>query len=119
MVARWNQKTPVPVFGLPAKAVAISAGGYFTCAVGMDAKVFCWGFNDVGQLGNGTLSASTTPVLVTGLGGVKSVSVAATHACALRIDGSVWCWGACYSDCLGNGITGASNVPVAVKGSLP
>jgi alpha-tubulin suppressor-like RCC1 family protein len=46
-------------------AVAISTGGAFTCALGADARVRCWGDNTVGQLGMGSTSTNNlSPVVV-------------------------------------------------------
>jgi alpha-tubulin suppressor-like RCC1 family protein len=42
----------------------IAAGADFTCARAFDGALYCWGANHLGQLGNGTLSASLTPTLV-------------------------------------------------------
>jgi alpha-tubulin suppressor-like RCC1 family protein len=44
--------------------VAISAGANHTCATGSDQNLYCWGANDVGQLGDGTDHLGLTPVLV-------------------------------------------------------
>jgi alpha-tubulin suppressor-like RCC1 family protein len=81
-----------------------------------DSTVTCQGSNSSGQLGNGTLISSTTPVVVTGLTGVKTLSVGNTHSCALKTDGTVACWGRNSSGELGNGSTTSSNVPVTVTG---
>jgi len=45
-------------------AVAVSAHeGNHTCALLSDATVACWGFNDFGQLGDGTITARFVPTL--------------------------------------------------------
>ena len=49
-----------PVVGLD-HIVALSPGGYHTCAVRADGAVFCWGGNWAGQLGLGTIGYRTTP----------------------------------------------------------
>src|SRR5438876_1878896 len=64
--------SPVTVSGIPT-AVAISAGGWHTCALLRDGTVQCWGENTYGQLGNGATTAppapgrSSTPATVTGI----------------------------------------------------
>jgi len=52
---------------LPAKATAIAAGDTSACALLATGEVACWGGNDGGQLGDGTLLDRPTPVRVAGL----------------------------------------------------
>ncbi len=44
--------------------IDVTAGFGFTCALASDYTVSCWGRNDHGQLGNGTLKKSNVPVSV-------------------------------------------------------
>ena len=123
---KQTQAKPVAVFAQPANAIGITAGNGFTCAVDVDAKVWCWGVNGAGQLGSGTGADSTTPVFAKGLSGVKQVVAGWDHACARRTDGSVWCWGYDEGDSqpgtlgvgkvLGNKL---QPVPAPVIGTLP
>ena len=64
----------------------------------------CWGYNGFGQLGDGTMTDSLTPVQVLGLtSGVASATIGSQHACALTTSGGVQCWGKNYAGQLGNG----------------
>lgn len=119
-----NRLTPVTViFSLNnplTNVVAIALGESHTCALVTVGVPLCWGLNSSGQLGNGTVSSSPTPVGVLGLTNVVGIATAgalgSSHTCALRADGTVRCWGANGSGQLGNGTTLQSNVPVTVSG---
>lgn len=82
--------------GTPRQAVvALGAGADFTCALTRDGAVFCWGRNDVGQLGLGTSDALAHPVptRVKLDAAAVSLGVGYDHACVTTADGAAWCWG--------------------------
>ena len=104
------QITPVAVTGLSSGVTAIAAGQSFSLAV-QNGGVYAWGYNNFGQLGDGTTSNRNTPVAVTGLpGGVSSIAAGRDHSLAV-IDGYVYAWGGNYSGELGDGTTNESNTP--------
>ncbi len=114
----------IEVGGIVLQVRQIGVGGAglqgHTCAVTLDeGGVKCWGNNMFGQLGNGTLVPSTTPVSVTGLeSGVTSVSTSALHNCAVTSSGEVKCWGKNNYGQLGvsSGSTSFSALPLSVLG---
>lgn len=116
-----GRNTPVDVTGLAAPAEAIAAGANHTCARLMDGTVWCWGNDEYGQLGDGTIvkgvavKGKATPVQVAGLENAILVAAGARHTCALTGKG-VFCWGDNSSGQLGDGTTEASPLPVEVTG---
>jgi alpha-tubulin suppressor-like RCC1 family protein len=74
--------------------VQVSAGGLFTCAR-VAGRVWCWGGNFHGQLGNGRFANSAAPVEVALPRTEVAVDVVAgeEHACARTESGRVYCWG--------------------------
>jgi alpha-tubulin suppressor-like RCC1 family protein len=59
-----QRHTPVAVAGLSSGATAVATGPYQSCAVLGSGPVLCWGNNQYGQLGDGTIINRYTPVLV-------------------------------------------------------
>ncbi|MGB2762761.1 MAG: hypothetical protein WBC21_04510 [Minisyncoccales bacterium] len=108
-----------------------SSGGDYNCALKNDGTVYCWGMNDYwwgipcgGQLGDGTITDSTTPVQVKGVGGVgnltniSAVSTGFIHSCALESNGRAYCWGCNNGGQIGDGTSGNTRTtPVCVKGT--
>jgi alpha-tubulin suppressor-like RCC1 family protein len=90
------------VASLPA-AATVTAGGAHSCAALTDGRVFCWGANDQGQLGDGDNVPSLVPVPVPALTAVVQVAAGRAHTCARQRDGAVWCWGGNDSGQLGDG----------------
>jgi alpha-tubulin suppressor-like RCC1 family protein len=96
--------------------VSLSAGGFHSCALTANDSLWCWGKNDVGQLGVGKTGPRALPTKVQGLAPVSRVDAAGAHTCAVDRQGAAWCWGANASGQLGNGETKVSPTPVRVKG---
>lgn len=101
---------PVQVLNLN-KVTAIATGGYYTCALINNSgatSVWCWGHNNFGQLGNGNITNSSSPVQVlvssgVPLTGVKAISTGGYHTCAVLDNNTIKCWGKDMQGQLGNG----------------
>lgn len=73
---------------------AIRAGGSHTCALDLEGRVYCWGDNLYGQLGDPAVRASNVPVPVVTSARFLDVAAGGEHACAIRTDAVLHCWGA-------------------------
>jgi alpha-tubulin suppressor-like RCC1 family protein len=81
------------------------AGDVHTCALAPTGKVWCWGNNRSGQVGNGSYeSVFSSPQEVSPLGGmVVSLAAGSGHTCTQMVSGGVKCWGKNFFGQLGNG----------------
>lgn len=116
-VASGDVVQPPARISLPTAAVAVATGLAHSCAVLTDDRLYCWGDNSSGQVGNGSSADAPTPVQVT-IGGVQAVALGDNHTCALLNDGKVTCWGSDSQGQLGNGpgvgsVSAPTGVPIA------
>ncbi len=87
----------------------VSAGFTHSCGITTEGKVFCWGDNESGTLGNNsTENQSIVPVevdtfMIEGSKEFISVSTGWRHTCGVSNDKIAYCWGGDYSGALGNG----------------
>jgi len=118
---------PIQV-GAAANWASSSVGIGHTLAVGRDGSLWVWGWNQDGQLGDGTTNVRSTPVRIgtdtnwtsvaTNQGFASSMGgLTRSFSVATKADGSIWAWGCNGSGQLGNGGGGwgdMSMVPVRV-----
>jgi len=104
---------PVAVSGLGGVTAVAGGGGQgargHSLALLENGTVMAWGFNEQGQLGNGTKASSDVPVAVSGLSEVTAIAASNMHSLALLKNGTVKEWGELSSG-------GDSDVPVEVAG---
>ena len=105
----------------------LSVGAHHVCAVsGMTStpaagKLYCWGDNQYGQLGDGTTTDRNVPTLVADNGqfvnaDIQGVIAGDNHTCAVTSISGVkrmFCWGLNNKGQLGNGNTSNSSLPIA------
>ena len=101
---------PADVTGI-ATAVDVRIAQNHSCALLADGSARCWGLNTAGQLGDGTITTATTPVVLqdpSGVGpwmGLTAVLPGGAHTCALQDDDELLCWGDFTYSQLGDGST--------------
>jgi len=98
---------------------AMQAGGVFGCGITKDKLIYCWGDNNLGELGNGGKGGGAQPTLAT-VAQVRfdSIAVGRTHACALSTTKQVYCWGNDANGELGETPVINSTTPIPIGTAL-
>ncbi len=76
-----------------AGVTALAAGRYHTCAALSDGTARCWGWNQMGQLGDNTSEDQYVPSAVADVSGITQIGAGQGMSCALISNGAVMCWG--------------------------
>jgi len=113
-IGRSNSRQRVRVFrtynrpepmALPEPAMHLGFGPHHACAVGVSGGAYCWGFNAMGALGDGTVTDRMRPVRVLNLPEkLATITPGYLQTCAIAVSKRVYCWGANYENQLGDGL---------------
>ena len=108
---------PRPVNGGSLRFSLIDVGQDHACGKTTGGAVYCWGYNNYGQVGDGTKqNTRSTPVLVPGVTSPIDIGAGENHTCALMSSGQVMCWGGNTYGQLGDQTTTDRLSPVVVSG---
>jgi len=117
-----NRLAPTPVSGGLTFASISASGkaqlGSHTCALTTTGAAYCWGYNNAGQLGDGTTTQRTAPVPVAGALTFAAVTTGGFHSCGVTASNVAYCWGLNDSGQLGDGTQTQRTMPVSVAGGL-
>lgn len=95
------------------QSVSSGEGGH-TAAIKQDGTLWAWGWNNYGQLGDGTNIDKLVPTQIGTATNWQSVSVGYQYTLAIKQDGTLWAWGANNSGQLGDGSNTNKNTPVQI-----
>ena len=110
-----NRETPVRIKeGTKFKEVVTSAYRY-TLAIDIEGNLWGWGYNEDGQLGDGTTTNRTTPVKIKDGTKFKEIAAGGSESCAIDENGNLWTWGNNIYGQLGDGTKTARLSPMQVK----
>lgn len=85
--------------------VQLVKGNSHACGLDSDGAAWCWGWNNNGQLGDGTTTTRASAELVTGGHVFQTLASGSLNTCGVDLSGTRWCWGTNYWGQLGIGIT--------------
>jgi hypothetical protein len=103
---------------------SVTVGFRHTCGLDSDGRAWCWGNNQVGQLGSPTSETcqdapcSRTPVAVAGDRRFRALSAGGGSTCGVEPSGDALCWGVGTEGVLGNGSHEHRSAPVPISGGL-
>lgn len=103
----------------PSTFKKIAPAGGFSCGLGDDGGMYCWGSNTLGNVGDGTTLSRSHPVQVGTSTDWIDVDARAVEACGIRADHSMWCWGIGTSGQLGDGLQETEYRPTMVISDKP
>ncbi len=96
-------------------AAVVAAGGRHSCTL-VSSKVYCWGANERGQLGDGDVESRETPEPIVGDLAFSQITTGLEHTCGIS-RGEAYCWGSDERGQLGDATTTSRSAPVRVSGS--
>ena len=114
-----SRSTPSRVIGIPIGVVIthIYASSGSAYALSSDGRLFAWGSNASGRLGDGTTITRSNAVEVTGFppgAAVEDLIVGSGNVFALTADGGLYSWGINANGILGDGTTTSRSSPTLV-----
>jgi alpha-tubulin suppressor-like RCC1 family protein len=94
---------------------SLSAGFGTVCGVTPAGAGYCWGYNQSGAVGDGTLVNRSTPVPVAGGLTFRSIAAGTNVSCGVTTASAVYCWGESGNGDLGDGTTAPRPTPGPVR----
>ena len=113
-----SKRTPIAVLGAAKTFCQIGVGGSFSIGLDKNGKLWAWGTNVQGQLGDNTIVSKLTPIAVLGVAKTFCTIAAngAAHTLAIDKNGKLWSWGLNSFGQLGDNTIISKRTPVAVGG---
>ena len=109
-----------PLLPPASRVVAVAAGFSSSCALTQTGRMYCWGENRFGELGDSSRTVRPAPVPVqsestfTFLAGTQGTS----RTCAITRSGAAYCWGYNLNGEVGDGSVTDRWVPTLVSGGI-
>jgi alpha-tubulin suppressor-like RCC1 family protein len=114
-----DKLTPTAILGVNKTFCKITTGIFQTTGIDFRGKMWGWGYNAQGQLGDNSTTNKSTPVAVYGNKTFCDVSMGHYHSMAVDTNGKIWTWGSDQFGQLGvnsGGTLVSELTPVAILG---
>ena len=111
--------TPVSIAGARKTFCKVDTNGFSSMAIDKNGRLWSWGNNSNGQLGNNSTTNFCTPISV--LGAVKTfcqIGAGSSYSLAIDKNGRAWAWGQNTNGQLGDNTTISKNTPISVRGAV-
>ena len=114
-----SKLTPVSIHGVNKTFCSIGSGEYHSFALDKNGRVWCWGYNNAGQLGDNSITQRNTPVSIHGANKTfcSIATNGGTHSISIDKNGKIWSWGLNTYGQLGNNSTVSNRTPVSIHGA--
>ena len=108
-----DKSSPVQTISSGTDWYQVSCGSNYTAAIKTDGTLWCWGYNDYGQVGNDSTNWVSSPVQTIAYGNNwKQVGLYNYISAAIKNDGTLWTWGENATGGLGDNTTISKSSPV-------
>ena len=115
--AVYSILSPITTAGGGTNWKQVACGYSYTAAIKTDGTLWTWGYNNNGQLGDGTTVSKRSPVTtITGEANWKQIACGSSHTAAVKTDGTLWTWGYNGNGGLGDGTTVSKRSPITTAG---
>lgn len=111
-----SRSTPVAIGGVNKTFCEISRGNSFAASIDFRGKVWTWGYNNLGQLGDNTVVSKRTPVAIGGVNKTFCHISIGFHCVGITYTGKLWAWGRNNNGEIGDATKTCRSTPVAVGG---
>lgn len=111
--------SPTIIGGTTKTFCAVGTGSGFGAAIDKNGRLWSWGSNVYGNLGNNSVTAATTPISV--CGAVKTfckIAVGTFNCYSIDKNGRAWSWGYNFSGALGDNSVVCRSTPVSIAGAI-
>ena len=92
----------------------ISAGDFHTLAIKTDGTLWAWGYNQFGEVGDGTIIYKNLPTQIGTDNNWSKITAGANHSLAIKTNGTLWAWGNNSFGQLGDSTNTNKNVPTQI-----